>query len=184
MKNQIYGWMKIKGTFIASLIKNWILLFFILISLLSVSAVSGSKQEDNPRYLFQAGSPSWIGNFLYPEKGCNWLGIVGQVFDGDEPVKNIIVKLEGEFDGEPLLIYAITGGTPALGMGGYELFLSNSLVESDHSMSIQLINMIGIPVSPKYLISTYADCSKNVVLVNFLNYDRANDIFLPQIYRR
>jgi hypothetical protein len=173
--------MKIKKAFHAMKTKEKISLFLVIVPLLLVSA---TIQEGNPRYLFQAGTPIAIGNFLYPDKGCNWLGIVGQVFDGYEPVENIIVKLEGEFDGEPILIYAITGGTPGLGKGGYELYLSSSLVASDNTLNIQLINMIGIPVSPEYSISTYADCSSNTILVNFLNYDRENDIFLPQIYKR
>jgi len=173
--------MKNKKAFQITTIRKKISFSLIIIPLLLISA---THKEGYPRYLFQAGTPSTIGNFLYPEKGCNWLGIVGQVFDGGEPVENIIVKLEGEFDGEPLLIYAITGGTPGLGKGGFELFLSSSLVASDNTLNIQLINMIGIPISPEYSISTYADCSKNTILVNFLNFDSENDVFFPQIYKR
>ncbi len=154
---------------------------FVFLAIFSITLLSASQANITSRFFFQPGTPIAIGNFLHPENGCNWLGVVGQVFQEDKPVENIIVKLDGTMEGEQILVYAITGGMPGLGLGGYEIFLSDKLISSNRSLFLQLINMSGVPISPKLGIDTYHDCNKNLLVVNFVRVSTENDLFLPQI---
>lgn len=121
-------------------------------------------------YAFQEGSPSYLDNFAHPEAGCSWLGVAGQIFDGEgNPEKDVIVKAGGTLDGEPVFdTLSMPGAAKAYGQGGYELVLSDHVLASEGEAWVQLYNLHGQPISEKLELTTYADCQKNLILLNFV----------------
>jgi hypothetical protein len=121
------------------------------------------------RFTIQAGTPVGIPAFTHPEAGCNWMGVGGQVFNfNGEPLGGLVVETGGSIDGVPVHELGITGGATMLGPGGYEIPLSGSPVTTNGTVWIQLFDVDGTPLSNKILISTFADCERNLILVNFL----------------
>ncbi len=93
------------------------------------------------------------------------MGIAGLVFDlNGKPVKDLIVHLEGG----GLSDESFTGSVPAYGDSGYEFTLGNHPVETTGVYRVQLISAQGAPLSDVVLVDTFADCSKNLLLVNFV----------------
>lgn len=118
----------------------------------------------------QAMTPIFMSNFAHPEAACNWQGVAGQVFDANlVPVLNYIVKITGMYNNQPVNTVGITGMVAGLpyGPGSYEIVLGTSPVTSLDTLSIQLFNASGDPVTDPQKFSTSKDCSKNLVLVNF-----------------
>src|SRR5262249_34413091 len=116
-------------------------------------------------FTVQGGGPAAIPNFAN-SAGCNWMGIGGQGFDTHgNPIINYVVHLSGG----GLTQDAFTGTKTAYGPGGYEFFLNNRPVESTGEFKVQLFNEKGnVPVSDVVVVNTFADCSKNLLLVNFV----------------
>ncbi len=118
----------------------------------------------------QAMTPIFMSNFAHPDVACNWQGVAGQVFDANlVPVMNYIVKITGTYNGQPINSMGITGMVAGLpyGPGSYEIVLGTKPVTSLDTLSIQLFNANGDPVTEPQKFSTSQDCSKNLVLVNF-----------------
>ena len=112
----------------------------------------------------QPGSPSYLANFLNIF-GCNWFGIAGRAFGRDSnPVIGLTVHLEGGGINQDV----VTGSGPgALGPGGYEIPISDQPIATTGVYFIQLRTSTGAPLSAQFMIPTYADCAKNLILVNF-----------------
>lgn len=125
-------------------------------------------------YKLQVLNPHYMVNFTHPELGCDWLGIGGQIFNKEGVVqKNIIIKVEGELMGSPVIEeMTMPLAEPdidiAYGPGGFELTLANSPVESDSTLWVQLFNLDGVPLSEKIYLITYDDCQKNLLIMNFI----------------
>ena len=114
------------------------------------------------QYTLQPGSPSYLKNFANTAE-CNWMGIAGQVFNlSGQAVIGLLVHLEGG----GLNYDAITGSKTAYGPGGYELPINDHAVQTTNVYRVQVRNQ-GAPVSDTYVINTFADCNKNLILVNF-----------------
>lgn len=115
-------------------------------------------------YILQNGRPTYLANWAYPTLGCKWLGIAGQVFDlNGRSIQGLYVHLEGgglSMDGP-------TGAKPMYGTGGYELYLSDHVSNSTDAFKIQLRDGAGNALSDWYVIPTFEDCSKNLILANF-----------------
>jgi hypothetical protein len=110
-------------------------------------------------YLLQGGHPIYMQNWAN-QAGCSWLGIAGQAFDlSGRPVQGLYVHLEGVAD-------VATGNNQAYGPGGYEIYINNHVM--DNSYRIQLRDAAGHALSDWYTIPTFNDCSRNLVLVNFV----------------
>jgi len=117
----------------------------------------------------QAGTPSYLINYLHPEAGCNWLGVVGQIFDlNGKPVIGKIIEINGKFDGTEILGLGLTGSANYLGPGGYEIKLADAPKSSTSPLRIQVFNSEGTPLSDPLSFSTYNDCNKNLIIINFL----------------
>jgi hypothetical protein len=142
---------------------------------------------DVPDYVLQAGSPSWLPNFAHPDLGCNFLGIAGQVFDKNRnPAKMLVVEVGGSLGGGELFALSLTGNAPAFGPAGYEIQLADKPLQSTGSIWIQLFNLEGNPLSGKIFFNTFADCDKNLVLINFVATIfpiPELDVYLPAIYK-
>ncbi len=122
------------------------------------------------KFTIQAATPIFMINFVHTTEGCNWQGVAGQIFDASGiPLKNYIVKVAGTYNGQPFSQVGYTGmvsGNP-YGIGGYEIVLGNSAVASVDLLTIQLFDSTGIPVTNPMAFSTSANCSQNLVLINF-----------------
>lgn len=94
------------------------------------------------------------------------MGIGGQAFSLDgNPIINLVVHLEGG----GLSQDALTGSKTAYGTGGYEFFLNNRPVQSTGEYKVQLRDQNGTtPLSDFITVDTFADCTKNLLLVNFV----------------
>jgi hypothetical protein len=119
-------------------------------------------------YLVQKGTPIFVQNFAHPSEGCQWLSIAGQVFDpSGNPVKNLVVNVTGTLNGHPIDLLGLTGQADQYGPSGYEIQLGTAPQASTGTLSIQLLDLEGNPLSEKIPFNTSADCTQNVVLINF-----------------
>jgi hypothetical protein len=124
-------------------------------------------------YGLQGANPYYLANFTHPEAGCSWLGVGGQVFSREGQVqKSVVIKAGGTLNGTALVeTMTMPLAEPdvdlAYGPGGYEITLANQAVASQGSAWIQLYSLGGAPLSEKIYLVTYADCQKNLLLINF-----------------
>jgi hypothetical protein len=116
------------------------------------------------QFTLQSGSPAYIAN-IANANGCSWFGLSGQVYDlQNRGVIGLIVHVEGggiSFD-------AVTGSAPRYGTSGWEAFLGNSPVASTNTYRIQLRNGAGQPLSENIVLTTFQDCNRNQILINFV----------------
>jgi hypothetical protein len=121
-------------------------------------------------YNIQTGSPYAIANLYYPDKGCDWMGVGGQVVDmSGAPVTGLIIRLGGTLPGvqlsQPML--SLTGVSLNYGQSGYEFTLADRPIASRNSLWLQLLDQAGIPLSDKFYFNTFDTCDKNLIIVNF-----------------
>lgn len=122
-------------------------------------------------YKLQAATPIFMANFVHTAAGCAWQGVAGQVFDkAGNPVTNFIVRITGDYNGSKIDLVGITGmvdGTP-YGPASYELVLGTKAIDTIDKLSIQLFNDKGLPITLPTTFSTSSSCSKNLVVINFI----------------
>jgi len=137
-------------------------------------------------YGIQVGSPAVVANFLHPDAGCNYTGIGGQVFSKNgKPIGDqIVVKVTGTIEEKDVEFLAVTGGYPALGPGGYEITLADHLAGTNNSLFLQLFDLNGIAVSPLISFNTYSDCTKNLVVLNFVEASTVTKYYIPIIINK
>lgn len=139
-----------------------------------------------PFFVLQPGNPIPLENFLKPDLGCNWMGVGGQIFDLQGlPMTNYLIQIEGELDSGKISLLALTGGTPQLGPGGYLLEIASHPIESSGKLYLQVLDLAGRVLSDKVFITTYSECEKNFILLNFSQtlVNMNNTIYLPSITR-
>lgn len=145
--------------------------------------------EEPYRFTIQAGTPAETVNFIYPEAGCNWLGVGGQVFNKERsPVNDMIVEVSGDLAGESLVILSMTGETPQLGPGGFVIQLADKPIASQGTLWLQLYDLEGTPLANKYSFNTYDGdlaCENNLIIVNFneIIFGLDNKMYLPQVFQ-
>lgn len=120
------------------------------------------------RLKVQEGTPTAIGNFVYPHSGCDFLGVGGQVWDlyGD-PIVGLVIKVAGILEGEVVSLYTLTGSSEKFGESGYDFTLGDHVISSNNSLYLQLYNLLGEEISARYHFSTYQDCERNLILINW-----------------
>lgn len=113
--------------------------------------------------------PQAISVGLYDStRGCNWMGVAGRAFDiQNRPVTGIRVYLSGELDGKIIQLSSLTGTAVQYGPSGYEFTLSDSLLASEGSLSVRLLDQADMVLSAKVHFDTFEDCSKNLILIDF-----------------
>jgi len=132
----------------------------------ATASPTATEKPDNP-FGIQAGSPAYVANLAYPELGCSWMGIAGQVYDSTgAPIENLGMKLTGILNDAEIDVLAITGTAPQYGQGGFEIKLADEPVASTGSLSLQLLSDDGQPLSDEIFFDTSANCEKNLILVN------------------
>lgn len=118
------------------------------------------------RYLLRGTPVVLSGQVIHPDEGCK-LWVAGQAFDlKGSPVVGITVQLGGVLD-KPIYLLSLTGTALQYGQGGYEFILAEQAVDSKGSVWVQLLDQEGLPLSPRVTFDTFADCEKNLILVNF-----------------
>lgn len=116
------------------------------------------------QFTVQGSGPVAMSNFANTS-GCSWTGIAGQAFDLEgRPIQGLVVHQ----DGGGLNQDSITGSATAYGPGGYEFYLNNHPVQTTNVYRVQLRNNAGLALSDFVVVDTYADCSRNLYLVNFV----------------
>lgn len=129
---------------------------------------TATSVEKKMQYKTQLSSPAYMQNLAHPELGCNWLGVAGQVFDrGGMPAPNIVVVIEGTLNGTQVDLVGITGLPGLYAPGGYEIPFGNEAIDSANSLKITLYDLNGSVLSETYTFSTFADCSRNLIVINF-----------------
>ena len=107
-------------------------------------------------------------NFLYPESGCSWMGIAGQVFDQNgAPLNNMVISVKGILDGKAVDLLALTGMAPDYGPGGYEIKLADKVIASKGGLTIIVYDLQGKQLSDAVKLDTFNDCSQNLIITNF-----------------
>lgn len=107
-------------------------------------------------------------SIMHPESGCNFFGVGGAVFDlQNNPFKGMVVKLEGSAGGKFYSQLTVSGTAPAYGQSGFEFALGSKPVDSSGTMTVQLLDQAGLPLSGVNTFDTYADCTKNLPIVRF-----------------
>ena len=121
-------------------------------------------------YTLQVEAPVYIKNFVHIDAGCDWLGVAGQVFDANgDPVLNLVLVAAGTLNGKTINLTAVTGIPEAdvYGPGGYEIQLAGEALASSQSLNIQVFDLQGNALSEAYVFNTYADCTRNLAIINF-----------------
>lgn len=132
-------------------------------------------------FAIQSGTPVQIQNFVN-SSGCGWQGIAGQVFDlNGAPLKNVVVKAGGTWNSATVNLLGMTGIATGYGEGGYELVLGTKAVASTNTVWVQLFDLNGNALSQKVTVSTSADCTKNLVLLNFKQIDDSYNNYAPLV---
>ncbi len=151
------------------------------------SGPSVPAPEGNHYYIVQVGTPLGTANFIHPEVGCNWSGVGGQVFDlNGEVVTGLVVQVGGVLSGVEFLSLGITGNSPALGEGGYEVKLADRPVATNGALWVQVFDVNGNPLSHRIFIETFGVCDRNFILLNFTEV-RATigvPVYLPMIVKK
>jgi len=125
-------------------------------------------------FALQLMNPYYLKNFTHDDLGCGWLGVAGQIFDIDGKVqKDIVIRAGGEINGTPIIEdMAMPLAEPeidlAYGPGGFELTLADSLADTESDVWIQLFSLEGDTLSDKIYLTTFDDCQKNLILLNFV----------------
>jgi hypothetical protein len=122
-------------------------------------------------YIVQPGSPIYMANFNYLEKGCAWQGVAGQVFGANgKPIKNLIVKVSGMWNGVAVSEIAVTGMISAkpYGPGSYEVVLGDVAIKSTTPLYVQVFDIDETPLTEPIEFYTKAKCNRNLVLINFI----------------
>lgn len=121
-------------------------------------------------YALQPGTPLYSSNFGYPDAGCNWMGVGGQIFDENgKPVINLVVWIRGNVDDRPFEAVVLTGTAEGdkYGPGGYEALLSTTALETTNNFSIQVLDLNGNLLTDQIFFDTHVACDQNLILINF-----------------
>lgn len=129
-----------------------------------------------PQFVVQPGTPVGTVNIIKPDLSCDWMGIGGQVFGpGGVPVDSLIVEVGGNIVGNEISQLAITGNASIFGPGGYLVELGEVPIASEGTLWIQLFSE-GDPQSEKIYLTTYAECDRNLLIVNFMDSSSMADV--------
>jgi hypothetical protein len=126
------------------------------------------RSVEGHTYKVQDGTPILIQNFAHEYAACSWMSVAGQVLDANgEAVKNLVVVVTGTIGGKPVEMMGLTGMAQEYGPGGYEIQLSTAPVASVGQLTIQVFDLEGTALTSPMPFNTSADCSQNVILINF-----------------
>lgn len=121
-----------------------------------------------PKAPFSANVSYRESTIIHPEAACNWQGVYGTVVDANNAdMLYFQIRLIGFYNRKTVDAFAVSGMFPANGKSGFEFLLGNTPISSKGELYIQIFDQAGLPLSDKYYIDTFKDCSKNLALVRF-----------------
>jgi hypothetical protein len=140
-------------------------------------------QSERAYYVPQQGTPVMLPNFSYPNLGCAWLGVGGQVFGSDGwPVQMLVVELKGSLAGQVIEMITLTGAAQQWGPGGYEFTLADRPIASQRTLYLQFYNIDGEEVSERIIFDTDANCESNSLMINMVQAPRpGSKIYFPLV---
>jgi hypothetical protein len=101
--------------------------------------------------------------------GCNWSAVAGQIFDqAGTPLRNLILHLEGFWNGSAVSAEQLSGSADQYGPAGYEFVLGNQTADSSQTLWIQVQDAAHKQISARVYFDTYNDCARNLILANFV----------------
>lgn len=123
-------------------------------------------------YELKAGSPKAMASTtFYPDLGCKWAGVAGQIFEANgEPVSpaSVLVVVGGILNGKTVELLSLSGTAPQYGLSGYEVVLGDVPIASQQSLYIQLFDPQGQPLTNRIYFDTYGACDQNLILIDFI----------------
>lgn len=130
------------------------------------TAAPSATSNGKLRYIPQDGTPSYLGH----SSGCTGLYLAGNITDAEKsPVMLMTVRVTGTLGGEELYLEALSGSSPQYTASGWEIKLSDSLIPSSGSLVVALYEQgAWEPISDPVAFDTFNDCSRNLVVVNFV----------------
>lgn len=90
------------------------------------------------------------------------------MFNADaEPVSGLVVVVGGTLVDNDVKFLSLTGSASKLGPGGFVITLADQVIGSQGTLWLQMFDLSGTPMSQKVYFNTYADCDRNLILINF-----------------
>ena len=134
-----------------------------------ISTVPGTQTTGGMSFVLHEGDPVAIPNIAHPDLECKWMGVAGKAYNlsGAPIAQGLFVQLGGTLNGLPVDMLGMTGMATDYGPGGYEFTLGDTPLVSTQTLWVQLFDQAMIPLSDKIYFDTFADCDKNLILVNF-----------------
>jgi len=107
-------------------------------------------------------------SYYHPEDGCNWMGVAGQAVDiNNSPVLYLAIHISGTVGGKYIDYISATGTAPNYGRAGFEFYLGDKPLSSTKTLTIQLTDQQNIPLTEPIKLTTFNDCTKNLILIRF-----------------
>lgn len=131
-----------------------------------MTATASGTQETRRFYVAREESPSYLAH----GSGCTGLYVAGNVVDMEsDPVMLLTVRVTGTLGEQPVDLEALSGSNATYTESGWEIELSDQLINSTGTLSVALYEQGGRePVSDVVAIDTVNDCTRNLVVVNFV----------------
>ncbi len=134
----------------------------------AIPTLTATPEPEKP-FEVQAGVPAYLSNIAYPDLGCSWLGVAGQVFDQkDTPIVNLGVSLTGTLGDTEIDELVLSGSAQLYGESGFEFTLAEMPIASSGTLSLQLLGDDGQALSDPIIFDTTEDCDQNLVLINLV----------------
>jgi hypothetical protein len=131
----------------------------------------GTPPTGEIAYVAQRDSPIAMQNPFHQGANCDWMGVGGQALDKEgTPMAGLFTKLGGDIDGQTLdpPLLGMTGTATQYGAAGYELTIAGKPLASNRTLWIQLFDAEMHPLSERISFDTFADCERNLILINFV----------------
>ena len=116
------------------------------------------------------GTPTAVSSASFrTDKSCSWMGVGGRVYTlSNQPMKGLVLRLGGNINGVALEEkFRLSGMDTIYGPSGFEFTLSSTPLQTVQAYWIQLQDQAGNPLTEKIYFDTYADCKRNLILINF-----------------
>jgi hypothetical protein len=134
-----------------------------------VSATTPAETETGGSGMPFEATMTHVGSaYFHPDAGCNWIGVAGQAVDmNNSPVLYLTIHISGTLGGKFIDYYSLTGTAPNFGQAGFEFELGDKPIASSDTLWIQLMDQQNLPLTEQIKLTTYNDCSKNLVMIRF-----------------
>jgi len=129
---------------------------------------SPTIKSDKP-FILQGKVQLVDGVLFNSAHGCNWMGVAGRIVDiQNVPISvGMIIQLRGMLLDKPINLIGLSGTFKEYGESGFEFTLADAPVATWQSLSIQLLDQAGLPLSDEIFFNTSANCQENLILINF-----------------